>query len=34
MVNTRDKTMAEIGEVFGISGEAVYGFFRLAARAQ
>jgi DNA invertase Pin-like site-specific DNA recombinase len=31
MVAAKDKTMAEIGEVFGISREAVYGYVKRAA---
>jgi len=34
MVSAREKTMAEVGEVFGISREAVYGYVRRADAAQ
>lgn len=32
MVAAKEKTMAEIGEVFGISREAVYGYVKRAAK--
>ena len=33
MVAAKQKTMAEVGEVFGISREAVYGYVRRAQAA-
>jgi predicted DNA-binding protein YlxM (UPF0122 family) len=31
MVAAKEKTMAEVGEVFGISREAVYGYVKRAS---